>query len=116
MSILVLRFNPKKNTSTSDGSVIFSTKNCHYDEIPNGQNCIVLWSNTHEEQYKTGVIKRISKVDYNQEFDNRLSSVEKTRFKNKTVWKFQIKFEQLDGLQITPEMKKVQFPRLIHTQ
>ena len=110
--IFVLRYNPKKNTSHSDASIIYSAKNCNYNKIKVGQKCIVLWSGINKEIFKTGIITKVSKVDYNTEFDNRLTDQEKKRFINKTVWKFNIQFKEFDR-KITNKMKQVQYPSMV---
>ena len=110
--IFVLRYNPKKNTSHSDASIIYTKKNCGYYNKKEGQKCIVLWSGIDKEIFKTGIITKVSKVDYNTEFDNRLTDQEKKRFINKTVWKFNIQFKEFD-IKITNKMKQVQYPSMV---
>lgn len=111
--IFVLRYNPTKNTYHSDASIIYSGKNCsRYNKIEEGEPCVVLWSGVNKEIYKTGIITKVSQVDYNQEFDNRLTDQEKKRFINKIVWKFNIQFKEFD-IKITNKMKKVYYPNMV---
>lgn len=109
----VIRLNKNKNTESSDASIMYSRAIwINYNKIPTGYETVILESGTSEQKYKTGILKSREIVDYNAEFDNRLTDEEKKRFLNKKVWKFCIDLKDFN-VNITDEMKRVQYPRII---
>jgi len=110
--MLIVRWNKKLNTENSDASTIYSSKEYDYTKLQIGQKTIILDSNTNQRNYKTAILKSVTKVEYNSENDIRLNEQGKERYRNKMVWKFCFEFVNFN-VTITDNIKYVQYPRLV---